>query len=131
MKISLKIVTPYGEYYKGEADYISACATTGMLGILPGHTPLIAPLKISRLVVKIKGQDHDFAIGGGVLVVEKEMTRLLLNSIESKEDIDLQRALDAKKRAEARLLEKEKYDSARAQAALTRAINRIEIKNEN
>lgn len=133
MLLKLRIITPYGEYFNGEAMMIKSIGTAdGELGILPNHTPLIAPLIISKLVIQFSDDKiNTFAISGGVLIIEKELTTIIANSIEAKEDIDLQRALSSKKRAEERLLKSDKIDIKRAQASLARALNRINIKQQN
>lgn len=128
MKLNLKIITPRGTYFEGQVDYLSVKSVDGQLGILPRHTPLIAPLVISKLSFVNNHETNDFAISDGVLIVEKELMTVLVSTIESKNDIDLQRALDAKKRAEERLAHSDEIDVKRAQASLSRALNRINVK---
>lgn len=128
MKLNLKIITPRGTYFEGQVDYLSVKSVDGQLGILPRHTPLIAPLVISKLSFVKNKETNDFAISDGVLIIEKELTTVLVSTIESKKDIDLQRALDAKKRAEERLAHSDEIDINRAQASLSRALNRINVK---
>lgn len=128
MSLKLKIVTPRGVYFEGDVDFLDVRSSAGQLRILPHHTPLITPLEISKLSFKKDDEVQDFAIGGGVLLVD-ELTTILLNSIEAKKDIDLQRALDSKKRAEERLLHSDEVDVNRAKASLSRALNRINVYN--
>ena len=69
-------------------------------------------------------------VGGGVIRVEKDKVTLILDSIESADEIDVARAQEAKKRAEERLSEAIKNDAidvSRAKVALLKAINRINI----
>ena len=68
-----------------------------------------------------------YAIGEGLLNISKDGVTLLLESIESKDDIDIDRAKDAKKRAEERLATLVNIDVERAQRALNRANNRISV----
>ncbi len=79
--------------------------------------------------MKDGGKETVFAIGGGIIRVEKGKTTLLLNSIEGKDDIDINRANEAKTRAEQRLANKDNIDVARATRALKRALTRIEVYN--
>lgn len=126
--IKFKIITPKGLFYEGEADIINLPLTKGMTGILPSHFPLVSTIEIGELVFRYKGVSRTLAISGGVLHVQKEETLILANSIEFKEDIDLDRAIESEKRARERI---EKKDSAldikRAEIALRKALNRIKI----
>ena len=73
----------------------------------------------------------NFAIGGGVLHIEKNSkVTLLLDSIEAKDEIDIERAEKAKERAEDYLTRKDNVDISRAKLALNRALNRINVFNE-
>jgi len=98
---------------------------------MPGHAPLISKVKVSKL--KIVGIDgtNIYSVGGGVLQVDNaHNVTLLLNSIESKEEIDLERATNAKERAENRIaFNQEGTDIKRAKMALVRALNRIDVAN--
>ena len=126
--LHLLIYTPFGKYLETDADYISVTSSVAVLGIMPNHAPLITTLKICKLTVKIAGQVNEYAIGGGVLHIEKgSKVTLLLDSIESKDEIDLDRAIAAKERAEELLLKKDNVDIKRADAALLRALNRISV----
>ena len=73
------------------------------------------------------GQKKCYAIGEGLLNVKKESVVLLVASIESKDEIDIDRAREAKKRAEERLGEPLNIDVERATRALIRANNRIAV----
>ena len=122
------ILTPYGKYLSTEADYLSVTSGLGVLGILPNHAPLVTTLEISKLVIKCDNRENNYAIGGGIMhIKEGNQIVLLLNSIESPEEIDLKRAEEAKDRAEKRLLEKNNIDVVRAKTALSKALNRISV----
>jgi F-type H+-transporting ATPase subunit epsilon len=80
-----------------------------------------------------EGVKHYFALGGGILDVQKDHVLILADSFESKEEIDRERALEAKQRAE-ELLKKAKenplssnVDIKRANLALKRAMNRLTL----
>ena len=126
--IKFKIITPKGLFYEGEADIINLPLTKGMTGILPSHFPLVSTIEIGELVFRYKGVSRTLAISGGVLHVQKEETLILANSIEFKEDIDLDRAKESEKRARERLEKKDStLDIKRAEIALRKALNRIKI----
>lgn len=129
-KIKLLILTPYGRYFEGEVDFLGVRSSNYTLGILPNHTPLVSTLIISKMFIRMGGKEYKYAIGGGAINIDKEKTTLILDSCERSDEIDLERAKEAKKRAEERLEQAKKdetIDVARAQAALMKALNRIEV----
>ena len=126
----LNILTPYGHYFEGDVEFLEVRSEKYSLGILPGHAPLISTLAIGKMTTRMRGKTEIYAIGGGVINVEKEKVTLILDSIESRDEIDLERAKEAKKWAEERLNNKEDDDAMdikRAKLALLKAINRIDI----
>lgn len=127
----LKIITPEGQYFFGEATFLRVKSSEFLLGIYPNHAPLITSLDISKMVIVTENETNDYAISGGVMHIKDDSSVVILtNSIESKDEIDLNRALEAKNRAEKRLRENDETISiTRAKASLARAINRINIKD--
>ena len=125
------ILTPYGKYLSTDATFLSVKTGVGVIGILPNHAPLITTLEISKLVIKDNNDTLIYAIGGGILNIKKgAKVTLLVNSIESRDEIDLDRALKAKQRAEERLASSEEVDVTRAKIALSRALNRISVHDD-
>ena len=123
----LEIFTPFGKYYDRYVDELVIQTDDYVLGILPNHTPLVSKVKISKMYIIQNGNKKCYAIGEGLLNISKDGVTLLLESIESKDDIDIDRARDAKKRAEERLTRLVNIDVERAQRALNRANNRISV----
>ena len=123
----LEIYTPYGKYLDAFVEEIVVPTEEYVLGILPNHTPLVAKVKTSKMEIIQNGQKKCYAIGEGLINVKKDGVVLLVDSIESKEEIDLDRAKQAKKRAEDRLAEPLNIDVERATKALIRANNRISV----
>src|SRR5699024_9781644 len=107
---------------------VSCKAENGELGILPAHIPLVAPLTIDAVRLKRDKSEDIVAVNGGFLEVRPEEVTILAQSAEKAIDIDVDRAEEAKERAQ-KLLESrdEAIDKARANAALQRALNRLEI----
>ena len=130
--IHLVILTPYGRYFEGDVEFLEVHSEKYNLGILPNHAPLISTLTISKMVIKAFGTTSTYAIGGGVINIEKDKTTLILDSVERSDEIDLQRAQEAKKRAEERIavVNKNALDISRAKLALLRALNRINVGSE-
>jgi len=127
--IKVNIVTPDGPVYESDVEMVIARATSGELGILPGHIPLVAPLKISVVRLKNAGKYELIAVSGGFLEVRPDQITILAQSAETAEHIDVERALRAKERAERRLIaqQQEHIDFKRAELALQRAVNRIGV----
>jgi F-type H+-transporting ATPase subunit epsilon len=127
--IKVNVVTPDGPVYEKDVEMVCSKALTGELGILPGHIPMVAPLEIAALRLKVEGRTEYVAVNGGFLEVRPDQVTILAQSAEKAEDIDVERALRAKERAEQRLreLKQENIDFRRAELALKRAINRISV----
>lgn len=128
----LIILTPYGKYLDTDVSFLEVRNDKYSMGITKGHAPLVSTVGIEPVKIRIRGQEFLYACGGGIINVDKEKVTLVLNSIERSDEIDLERALSAKKRAEERLKNHdEEIDIARAEASLARALTRIHIKQGN
>ena len=126
---SLKIVTPDGLIFDGQAEELVVRTTSGDLGILAGHINCVAPLGMGRATVIIEGKRRYAAcIGGMVSVVNGEVT-LVPTTFEWAESIDAARAGASQQRAEAILQKKDSTDTELklAQARLHRALVRKSV----
>jgi F-type H+-transporting ATPase subunit epsilon len=130
--LKVNIVTPDGPVYDSEVEMVSTKAQSGELGILPGHIPMVAPLQIGAVRLKNGGNTELVAVSGGFLEVRPEQVTILAQAAETAEAIDVERAKEAKGRAESRLqAQKEDIDFKRAEIALKRAMNRINVSERN
>ena len=141
-QMTVQVVTPDGLKYDHHASFIHAVTKDGQIGILPGHINLIAPLEVEELKVRrVDDESHVdwIAVNGGIIEVKDDFITIVANSAERDRDIDVSRAERAKQRAE-RVLEEETKrvleeatksdrndDVQRAQIALRRALNRINV----
>ncbi|WP_100332467.1 F0F1 ATP synthase subunit epsilon [Bacillus xiapuensis] len=127
--VKVSIVTPDGPVYESDVEMVSAKAKSGDIGILPGHIPMVAPLQVGAVrLTKGAGEPELVAISGGFLEVRPDQVTILAQAAETAENIDIARAKEAKARAERRLSNKqESVDNHRAELALKRAINRINV----
>lgn len=125
----LKIVTPDGLVYDGQAEELIVRTTTGDLGILAGHTNIVAPLGMGQAVVVINGQRKTAACIGGMVSVVSGVTTLVPTTFEWAEDIDINRAAASEQRAKAVLARKDtsKTDLRLAEARLKRALVRKNV----
>ena len=129
--IKVHICTPEGEYETVEGvSLINADTTDGQRGILPRHMPIVLVLEIGKLeLVYPDGTRDMYSVDEGMLFFENDTATVLTDAIEYSEDIDLDRAVKAKERAERRLRERRSdLDELRAKIALRKAINRIRVK---
>ena len=127
----LKIVTPDGLIYDGQAQELVVRSATGDLGILAGHVNCVAPLGMGQATVVMDGKKRYAAcIGGMVSVVNGEVT-LVPTTFEWAENIDVARAAASEKRAHTVLDSKSSsdVDIRLAQARLKRALIRTSVAN--
>lgn len=131
-KIRLDIVTPEKVAYSDNVNMVIARATTGDIGILPGHAALIAALAIWPLRILTDEGEKQISVGGGFIEVQPEKITIVANTAELPEEIDVARAQTAKERAEGRLrVSDENLDVSRAEFALKRAITRLTVSKQN
>ena len=131
-KLLLKIVSPDGEIFSGEAKSIIVTTINGELQILAGHADLLAPLATGRAKITLPdGSSRSAAISGGFVLVSKEETKVVATTFEFADEIDINRANTAKQKSEEILKNaKEAKEIELAKAKLSRAIARINIASE-
>lgn len=125
-KMQLDIVTPERKVYSKDVEMVITRAANGDIGILPHHAPLVSPLSVTVIRVKNEGSEERIAISGGFLEVRPSGVTILAETAELSTDIDVDRAEAAKGRARGRISEHD-GDLARAELALKRAVNRLEV----
>lgn len=131
--VTVNIVTPDGPVYDSEVTMVIAKTTSGEIGVLAGHIPMVAPLAIGAVKLKKEnGSTELVAISGGFIEVRPDKITILAPSAEEAADIDLARAKEALTRAEGRIQKKQdNIDFQRAELALKRALNRINVREGN
>ena len=128
---SLKIVTPYGLVYDGNAQELIVRTTSGDLGILAGHINCVAPLGMGRATVIIDGQKRYAACIGGMVSVVGSNVTLVPTTFDWANEIDADRAEASYQRAQAILHSKDASDTdlKLAEARLRRALVRKSVAN--
>ncbi|MFH1789459.1 MAG: ATP synthase F1 subunit epsilon [bacterium] len=129
--INFKIVTPEKTVYVDEIFQVTIPTMDGEITVLPYHIPLVTVLLAGDLIIKDKDGEHHLAISGGFLEVKSNSEIIILaDNAERAEDIDLERAEQARKRA-IEQMEKAKSDEnidyAKLQAVIDREMNRLKI----
>jgi F-type H+-transporting ATPase subunit epsilon len=126
-KIKLEIVTPYGLILSEDVDEVTCTGSEGEFGVLPGHVPFFTTLKIGMLIYKAGNTTKYVFVNWGYAEVGPNRVMILADSAEKSEDIDVERAKTAMKRAEERLKKIEEFDFARASSSLDRAVIRVQV----
>ena len=129
--LTLEIVTPDRAIAQEEVDEVQLPGTEGYLGILPGHTPLLTVLAVGQAWYRKGTEKFYFSVANGFAEVLPDRVRLLAQLAERAEEIDVTRAEEEKKRAEA-LIQAAKsgnadIDMERARVSLMKAMIRIQV----
>ena len=129
---SLKIVTPNGLVYDGQAEELIVRTTSGDLGVLAGHVNCVAPLGMGRATVVIDGVKRYGACIGGMLSVLNGDVTLVPTTFEWADQIDVHRAEKSYEKAQQVLQNKHasQTDISLAQARLKRALIRKSVVSE-
>jgi F-type H+-transporting ATPase subunit epsilon len=128
--IQLEVVTPEKQLFSGAVSEVTVPSNQGYLGILPGHAPLLAELGVGSISYKSDSALTSMFCSWGFVEVLPERVVILAQTAELSSDIDVNRAEQAKERAQRRLTSKDPdLDYARAQLALLRAIARLNATN--
>ena len=124
--MKLKIITHERTVFEGDADELVIQAKSGQMGILKDHVPVTTTLDVGVTKAVYNGESKLFATMGGIFQFKDNVATVLTDVCEADKDIDVTRANEAKKRAEARLADlTADIDAQRAQAALARSLARL------
>jgi len=124
----LEIITPDRVFYKGQASMVEFNTTEGEIGVYKDHIPLTVIIKPGVLTITSE-EKKTAALHSGFATILQDKITILAEVIEWEDEIDINRAQAAKERAEERLrMNQENIDMARAEAALLRALARINAK---
>ena len=127
-QFKVRIITPDRVFYEGNAKMVEFNTTEGEIGVMPGHIPMTVILKPGILTVTEADEVKEAALHAGFVEILPETVTILAEIVEWPSEIDEERALAAKERAEARIHERSpQTDMLRAQTALQRAIARISV----
>lgn len=128
-KLDVEIVTGERVVFKEDGvDMVVAPGGAGMLGILPDHAPLITTLALGELRIKKGAEEQSILVYGGFMEVNEDKVLILADSAERAEEVDLERAENARRRAEQSIASREStIDLEEAQASLRRANLRLRV----
>lgn len=128
-EIFVEIITPSKSAYKGHVKSITVPGSLGNFQMLFNHAPLISSLEIGKInLVDTTDKELQYATGGGTVEVRDNKILILADSIETADEIDVERAKKSYQRAKERLSSRKgDIDVIRAELSLQRAINRMKF----
>lgn len=100
MTIRCEIVSQDRTVFEGDVDIVVLPGAAGEMGILPKHAPVLTTLKYGIVKVRKGGKEDLFAVAGGVAEVQPDIVTILADAAENVQEIDVERAEAARKRAE-------------------------------
>ena len=126
--LQLQIVSADRLLVNEQVDEVQIPGSEGYLGVLPGHTPLLAMLQVGELWYRQGQEKHYLSIALGFVEVQPDRVTILAQIAEPAHEIDLARAEAAKKRAEERLARPTTdMDFERARIAMLKALVRLQV----
>jgi len=126
--LRLEIVTAERTVFSDDVTGVVAWGVEGQLGILPHHAPLMTMLQPGDLLIRKGNEEQYLVISGGFLEVRPDKVIILADACERAEEIDIERAEEAKRRAEEILKTRPpEVDTAAAEAALRRSLIRLKV----
>ena len=126
-KLTLEVAIPERQLVNEEVDELQAPATTGYLGVLPHHAPLMTELQVGVLSFRADGKTRVMAVDGGVMEVLPDHVRVLADGAQWGETVNVEEVTKAKDEATKRLRERgEGIDFDRERVALAQAQARLE-----
>jgi len=127
-KIRLRIILPTETKVDEPVDMVIMRCTTGDMGVLPGHEPRSAMLRIGIVRILDGGGERHIAVYGGFAVIKDDVLTIIANEADWPQDVDLTRAQADREHAEQRLLEKtDDMEILNDQLRLRRALVQIEV----
>jgi F-type H+-transporting ATPase subunit epsilon len=127
-KITFEVATPERLVISESVDSVILPSVEGSMGVLPGHAPLRALLDIGEMSYRIGGANHFVAVSGGFAEVLRDRVRVLAQTAERAEEIDLERARKSRDQAAGQLKgDAPSSDFHRWEVRLKRAISRIDV----
>ncbi len=130
MTVHVDVVSAEEQLFSGLAEIVSLPGESGELGILPGHTPLLTRIKPGTVRIKLPNvaEEEVIFVAGGLLEIQPGLVTVLADTAIRGKDLDEAKALDAKRRAEELLANREgSIDLAKAQAELAAAIGQLSV----
>ena len=127
MSIRCEIVSQDRLVWEGDAEIVLIPGSSGLMGILPNHAPLLTNMHLGVLTVRTKDGELHFTVAGGVTEVQPNLITVMADAAENVQEIDISRAEDARRKAE-ELLSKGPGPDVDAYLAIEAALRRSNLR---
>jgi F-type H+-transporting ATPase subunit epsilon len=133
-KLTLRVITPDRILLDTRADAVRVPAADGSMGFLPKHAHLVAALDVGMLTWRDEGKEHSVFVSGGFVEVQHDTVRVVSDAGERPEEIDVERAKEAERKAREKLDQNRQtgvaIDILKAELDLRRAMARLRAAGE-
>jgi F-type H+-transporting ATPase subunit epsilon len=130
--LKLEIVTPEAKVFSADVEMVTLTGVDGEMGIYPQHMPVMTQLVAGEITARQDGQNIYLAVGDGFVQITGERVSVLTDMAIKADDIDETKAVEAQKKAEARLAQKlSDEESATVHAALIHATTQLNVKRRH
>jgi F-type H+-transporting ATPase subunit epsilon len=130
--LKLEIITPEAKVFADDVEMVTLTGVEGEMGIYPQHMPLMTQLAAGEITARQNGQNIYLAVGDGFVQITGEQVSVLTDMAIKADEIDEAKALEAQKKAEARLAQKlSDEESATVHAALIHATTQLNVKRRH
>jgi F-type H+-transporting ATPase subunit epsilon len=127
--LKLEIVTPEAKAFSGAVDFVQLTGVDGEMGVYAGHVPLMTQLVAGEVLVRRGAETILLAVGDGFVQITGEQVAILTDMAVNADNIDEAAAVEALKRAEARLGQKlSDEEAATVQASIAHATAQLKVK---
>jgi len=124
----VEVVTPYRMFFSGEVESLILKTIDGEMGVMDNHIPMVVVVDVGPLKIKQNGKWIEAVLTEGFMEITREKVIIIVDTAEWPDEIDKNRALAAKMRAENRLRSQlSKVEYVRSKAAMARAMARLKI----
>jgi F-type H+-transporting ATPase subunit epsilon len=126
---NLEIISPVVTVFSGEVNSVTVPGTSGSFQVLKNHAALVSSVEVGMVKIKKGSEVLEYSTSGGLFEIKNNKAILLAESIESKDDIDIERAKQSIARAEQilKITETREDEKLEAKEAIQRAVNRIKL----
>lgn len=127
--INIDIVSASEMLYSGKANRVFAPAMMGEIGVLPNHTPFLSTLRSGEVRIETEdGETISIFVSGGIVEVQPDAITILSDSAIRSKDLDEEKALEAKQRAEEAIANSNnETDIVNTKALLAEALEQLKI----
>jgi F-type H+-transporting ATPase subunit epsilon len=130
--LKLEIVTPEAKVFSEDVEMVSLTGIEGEMGVYPEHMPLMTQLVAGEITARKNGENIYLAVGDGFVQITGQRVAVLTDMAIKADDIDENKAEEARRQAESRLAQKlSDEEAATIHAALAHATTQLKVKRQH